>query len=78
MQISLDGTPVETWDPFCLKEERTELFGSENIEVVIYDNKSTSFTVNAYVIPRPEEFSNTEEKKKGKDFKWYAGNLYLP
>ncbi|MBO5367675.1 ATP-binding protein [Methanocorpusculum sp.] len=66
VQISVDGIPVEAWDPFCLKEEMTQLVANEKIDVDIDDERPSSFTVRAFVTPRAEEFSTPEARKNAR------------
>lgn len=64
--IKINNEKVEAWDPFCKDEPMTELVATQCPEVNFQDGKNTSFTVNAYVLPRAPEFSSEEAKKRAK------------
>jgi hypothetical protein len=53
--ISVNGESVEPWDPFCRGE--SELVAGDEIEV---DGTGAFFKINAWVLPRSEEFSTPE------------------
>ena len=59
--ISLNGTPIEAWDPFCTKEPQTELLVGEtagDVDVELPDHTVASFSIRAYMLPRREDFSS--------------------
>jgi hypothetical protein len=55
--ISLGGTAVKPWDPFCLVETK-QAVAEKLMPVELQDGTTTSFTVRAYILPRKEEFSS--------------------
>jgi len=64
--IRINDEVVEAWDPFCLAETATELVGRKVQLVEFEEGTNTSFTIKAYVLPRKEEFSSEEARKKAK------------
>jgi len=61
VSISLNGDPIEAWDPYCIGE--SELVAKEDQPVELADGTEATFTVRAFVLPRREEFSNAEAAK---------------
>lgn len=66
IRISLNGTNIEAWDPFCLKEQKTEKLADQKIEVEMPDEKKSTFHIRAFMIPRRDEFSTAEECNKAR------------
>jgi len=66
VQITLNGTMIEAWDPFCLKEDKTENLADEPIDVEMPDGTVATFTIRAFMIPRRDEFSTTAERDKAR------------
>ncbi|WP_226528181.1 ATP-binding protein [Metabacillus niabensis] len=64
--IKINDQLIEPWDPFCTDEPNTELVAKQIQPVEFEDGTKTSFSVKAYVLPRKEEFSTEEAKKKAK------------
>lgn len=52
VKISLNGIPVEAWDPFCAGRSLLEGQQTFNVEDI-----KASFTVRAFILPRKEEFT---------------------
>lgn len=64
--ITLNGTKIEAWDPFCVKEPKTEKLADEPIDVEMPDGSVSTFIIRAYMIPRRDEFSTTAERDKAR------------
>lgn len=64
LNISLNGTPVEAWDPFCMDESKLE--GDDNISVDMPDGGVASFKIRAFILPRKEEFSSEDAWRKAR------------
>ncbi|PGZ77308.1 ATP-binding protein [Priestia megaterium] len=64
--IKINSEEIEAWDPFCTDEPGTEMVAKQAQEVEFEDGTKTSFNVKAYVLPRKEEFSSDEARKKAK------------
>lgn len=61
VSIFVNETPIGPWDPFSRGE--SELVASEEVEV---ENANASFQINAFVLPRKEEFSSPEAAANAK------------
>ncbi len=66
ISITLNGTPVQAWDPFCLKEADTEKLAEETVDVEMPDGKVSTFVVRAYMLPRRENFSSSDAKDRAR------------
>lgn len=60
--ITLNGTTVKAWDPFCLTEEDTEVLADETVVVEMPDGKESSFSVKAYLLPNSKNFSTSKAR----------------
>lgn len=62
VQITLDGHPIEAWNPYC--EGESDLVAEEAaMEVELPSGKSAEFRIRAFVLPRREEFSNEDRAR---------------
>jgi hypothetical protein len=59
--IKINGEMIKAWDPFC--KEQSDLVATQNIEV---EGTDATFQLNAYVLPRREEFSSVEAANAAK------------
>lgn len=66
IDITLNGTSVEAWDPFCLSEEDTYKLADEIIDVEMPDGKVSTFTIKAFMLPRRESFSTSKARENAK------------
>jgi hypothetical protein len=66
INISLNGTRILEWDPFCVNEEYTEKLADETVDVEMPDGTVSSFTVRAYMLPRRDDFSTVTERDNAK------------
>ena len=62
VDISLNGTQIEAWDPFCLDESDTEKLADEIIDVEMPNGNVSTFSVKAYMLPRRENFSTAKAR----------------
>ena len=60
VEISLDGAPINAWDPF--QKGLSELVVCDTRETS-FNGTESSFKVQAYILPRREEFPSTEQAK---------------
>ena len=66
VDITLNGTLVNAWDPFCLTENDTEKLADETIDVEMPDGRVSTFQVRAYMLPRRENFSTAQARDDAK------------
>ena len=66
IDITLNGTSVEAWDPFCLSEEDTYKLADEIVDVEMPDGKLSTFTIKAFMLPRRESFSTSKARENAR------------
>lgn len=66
ISITLNGAPVQAWDPFCLKEADTEKLAEETVDVEMPDGKVSTFVIRAYMLPRRENFSSAAVRDRAR------------
>lgn len=66
IKMYLNDNLIEPWDPFCKSEDETTLSGHQNIKAMLPDGNYSTFTLNAYVLPRKENFSSQEAYAKAR------------
>lgn len=66
VQITLNGTVIEAWDPFAVKEELTEILAEDTVGVDMPDGSSSSFSMRAYMLPNRDSFSTPKVMKETK------------
>lgn len=66
VSITINGTPVDAWDPFCLSEKDTEKLADETIDVEMPDGREATFQIRAYMLPRRENFSTVQARDAAK------------
>lgn len=66
IELYLNDEKVFPWDPFCTCEKFTKCISTENISVELPDGTKSSFKIEAYVLPRPEEFLSTEARSEAR------------
>jgi hypothetical protein len=64
IEVIVNGNPVEPWDPYCQSETETELVASESTQVELPDGTEATFNIQAFVLPRREQFSTEDAMKK--------------
>lgn len=60
--LYVNDEKIKPWDPFCIKEPKTQLLQQENVKVQ-FDGKESTFRIEAYLLPRVDEFSSQQAKK---------------
>ncbi len=63
--LYLNDEKIEPWDPFCKKEPKTQLLQKENVKVQFLGGEST-FKIEAYLLPRVDEFSSAKAKSEAR------------
>jgi hypothetical protein len=66
LKIYLNDKLIEPWDPFCLDESESTPSGTAKIKAELPDGSFSAFTLNAYVLPRKENFSTIEAYSKAR------------
>lgn len=61
VEITLNGVPIDAWDPFCLIET-VEPVASQLVPVQLANGTTATFTVRAFILPRKEEFKTDEAR----------------
>ena len=59
IDITINGTEVQPWDPFCTKEEDTEVLVDDTVDVEMPDGSLSSFTIRAFLLPNSKNFSTS-------------------
>lgn len=60
--ITLNGTTVKAWDPFCLAEEDSCILAEETLDAERSDNTVATFQVKAHLLPNRKNFSTSEAR----------------
>lgn len=64
VEICLNNTRIDPWDPFCTKESETTLVSNYPIDIEVEgSDKTMTAVLKAYVLPRKESFSSAESMK---------------
>ena len=58
--INLNGEAIPPWDPFVLREDKTQKAGRRKIKVEGLLGGSAELELTFYILPREEEFSSVE------------------
>ena len=66
LEIIVNDKNLKPWDPFCLGEPATEVVIEKNQEVKLTNGETKTFKIKAVVLPRPEDWSIPDGKKKAK------------
>lgn len=62
IEIYVNDTKVEPWDPFCTKHPHSKLLVHEKKEVELPDGSKSHFELDAWLLPRVDQFKSKEEK----------------
>lgn len=62
LEIKLNGTLIEPWDPFFKDEPNTELLAHEAPQIELPDGRVTQLELKAYAIPRKDTYSSLEKQ----------------
>ena len=66
IKIYLNEKLIQPWDPFCKDEQESTPSGTAKIKAELPDGGIAEFTLNAYVLPRKEDFSSIEAYSKAR------------
>ena len=66
VSIYINDGKLEPWDPFCSKEEHTDVLQEEDVPVNMPDGTVVTFHLAAYVLPKKGDFSSFEAEKNAK------------
>lgn len=66
VQIFLNEKLVEPWDPFCKNEPETKSLSEIEQPVDFGNNTHVPFKLNAWLLPREEDFSSEASKKEAR------------
>lgn len=66
IELYLNDNKILPWDPFCKAEAKTQCLAADDIPVQLPDGSKTTFKLEAYILPRVEEFSTSEAKSRAK------------
>jgi hypothetical protein len=61
--ILVNGAAVKPWDPYCVVETKSPV-AEKTMKVEVNGDTSADFTVRAFILPRKEEFSNSDNAKR--------------
>lgn len=64
-ELYVNDEKIKPWDPFCLNEPKHQLLAQQNVKVQNGD-KESSFKLEAYLLPRVDEFSSPIAKKEAR------------
>ena len=64
IEITINGASVDAWDPFCESEPDTEIVGEQEQDVTLSDGTESKFKIRAFVLPRRENFTTSENATK--------------
>ena len=66
VDISVNGTNIEAWDPFAIGEELTEKLVEDTVDVDMPEGTAPSFTMKAYMLPNKDSFSTSKAKTEAR------------
>jgi len=73
VDITVNGTPIIPWDPFCVNEEKTEFLIEKTVPVQMPDGSKPTFHIAAYIIPKKGEYSTMQAEKEARGSNDYQG-----
>ena len=62
VEIYVNDSKIEAWDPFCLKHPKTKQLAITDIPVEMPNGLNTKFHLGAYLLPRIDDFASKEER----------------
>ena len=62
VQVKVNGVAVDAWDPFCIAVTQKPV-ATKVQEVQVGEDERASFTVRAFVLPRKDEFTGSDEAR---------------
>jgi len=60
VRMTVNGQPIKAWDPFQEKNSQTQNLGQQDEKVEMGD-RSASFKIRSFILPRKEEFASDED-----------------
>ena len=66
VNIYINGDQLSAWDPFCSKEEQTQILQEEDVPVEMPDGERVPFHIAAYILPKKGDFSSFDAEKRAK------------
>ncbi len=66
VKLYLNDEEIKPWDPFCKSESLTKKLDTKVVPVELPDGTKSSFLIEAYLLPRVEEFSSPEAKSEAR------------
>lgn len=63
LSISLNGNPIQPWDPFARNEQETKILSQIKIKF-IHEGSEGKVILQPYILPTKEKFSSSEAFKK--------------
>lgn len=73
VDITLNGTPVVFWDPFCSKIEGTDILLDIKQDIDLPDGTTAPLELRAYVLPDSNSFASKEDKEYARVKNDYQG-----
>lgn len=65
LTIKLNGISVDAWDPFCIAEVGTPVV-DKKVPVQLPGGQRAEFSIRAFILPRKEEFTSSENRNAAK------------
>lgn len=66
IKLYINEVEINPWDPFCTNEPNSKSLAKKEVQVELPDGTTTSFYVEAWLLPRIEEFSSPQAKSNAK------------
>lgn len=65
LTIKLNGIPVDAWAPFCIAEVGAPVV-DKKIPVQLPGGQRAEFSIRAFILPRKQEFTSSENRNAAK------------
>lgn len=66
IEMYVNDIKVEPWDPFCKKNSYSKLLAHQKKEVELPDGSKSYFEIDAWLLPRVDQFDSKEERMNAK------------
>ena len=63
VDIYINDEKLKPWDPFCKDEPNTQLLAEESVQIELLNGEKVPFKIEAWLLPRVEQFSSKEAHK---------------
>ena len=73
VEIIVNSAVLKPWDPFCTKEEMTEVLQEEDVPVDMPDGTKAQFHIAAFIIPKKGEYSTIQAEKDARGSNDFQG-----